>query len=270
MARTTEKKSTKSEVKQSKKVEPVVQASEDSSQEEDDVENLNSEDDEQEQDDEQDVKATETKRSRSAVVIPSLNTSQECQTLVDELLGQLKVLQTKLNKVNDRFKQLRKSEMKKGNKTQKSDKPRENYGFMKEEVVPDNVIDFLNEHCEPEEPYENGVQLSRRDVAREIHKYCEANELRAEGNRKDIVCDKNLATLFKITKDELVEFGQFQTYLARSYHDDWKEREATKAAKKAKDKAETSGDDEEVEETKPVKEVMKKSQKAGKSKQATA
>jgi chromatin remodeling complex protein RSC6 len=103
-------------------------------------------------------------------------------------------------------------------------------GFNKPTLVPESLVKFLG--------LESGVEMPRTKVTSALYTYVKSNGLQShmvEGklDKRTIVPDAKLRTLFGLGKDETIEFKTFQTHVSKLYN-------AEKAASEASAQLSTS------------------------------
>jgi chromatin remodeling complex protein RSC6 len=87
-------------------------------------------------------------------------------------------------------------------------------GFNKPTVVPDSLVQFLG--------LEQGAELPRTKVTSKLYDYIRSNGLQnhmvdGKVDKRTIVPDDKLRTLFGLKKGETIEFKTFQTYVSKLY-----------------------------------------------------
>jgi chromatin remodeling complex protein RSC6 len=88
-------------------------------------------------------------------------------------------------------------------------------GFNKPTLVPETLVKFLG--------LESGVEMPRTKVTSALYQYVKNNGLQShmvEGklDKRTIVPDVKLRTLFGLGKDETIEFKTFQTHVSKLYN----------------------------------------------------
>jgi chromatin remodeling complex protein RSC6 len=102
-------------------------------------------------------------------------------------------------------------EVKAGGKSRRSapKKDRAPSGFAKATPVPEALRKFLK--------IDEGVELPRTEVAKQIYAYVRDKDLRAKDDRRVIHPDKALQKLFSLKDGETLDFRNFQKQLSRHY-----------------------------------------------------
>lgn len=102
-------------------------------------------------------------------------------------------------------------EVKAGGKSRRSapKKDRAPSGFAKATPVPEGLRKFLK--------IDEGVELPRTEVAKQIYAYVRDKDLRAKDDRRVIHPDKALQKLFSLKDGETLDFRNFQKQLSRHY-----------------------------------------------------
>jgi chromatin remodeling complex protein RSC6 len=100
-------------------------------------------------------------------------------------------------------------------------------GFNKPTVVPETLVKFLG--------LESGVEMPRTKVTSALYAYVKSNGLQShmvEGklDKRTIVPDAKLRTLFGLGKDETIEFKTFQTHVSKLYNAEKVSAEASTSA----------------------------------------
>jgi chromatin remodeling complex protein RSC6 len=88
-------------------------------------------------------------------------------------------------------------------------------GFNKPTLVPETLVKFLG--------LESGVEMPRTKVTSALYQYVKTNGLQShmvdgKFDKRTIVPDAKLRTLFGLGKDETIEFKTFQTHVSKLYN----------------------------------------------------
>jgi upstream activation factor subunit UAF30 len=79
-------------------------------------------------------------------------------------------------------------------------------GFVKPTKISDELASFLGK--------ENGTEMARTDVTREINTYIRANNLQDKANGRKINPDNKLAVLLKLKKNDELTYFNLQKYMS--------------------------------------------------------
>jgi SWIB-domain-containing proteins implicated in chromatin remodeling len=85
-------------------------------------------------------------------------------------------------------------------------------GFLKPAVISDDLANFLGRP--------KGSVMSRKDVTKEIDTYVKAHNLQDPANRRTILPDKKLRSLFNIGKTDSLTYFNLQHYMKTHFTPD--------------------------------------------------
>lgn len=156
---------------------------------------------------------------------------RRCDVMEDRLkqaVSLFKEMKSELKEVRSEFKKEMKN-MKKGKKNRSSDKSNKGpSGFNKPELVPRALCEFLG--------LEEGSELKRTDVTKQLYNYIKSNNLQTEDDKRIIEPDDKLRKLFDMGSNDTIQFNTFQKYVAKVYRKDKEELDKKKNVDEKKDK----------------------------------
>lgn len=164
----------------------------------------------------------------------------EVKNRIDRELIKKSRLSLNLSKVLERKYKRDVKHAKKNRRSKTDRKNKEPSGFNKPSKVP---VEFY------EKPWncEEGEELPRTVLTKKVYDYIKEHDLKNQDDKRIINTDRTIRKLFHLTKDEVLQFKNFQTYMARLYNRDnlpeWVEEQVVtkkKGKKKKKGKAKTS------------------------------
>ena len=127
---------------------------------------------------------------------------------LDTALNTIRVLKTRLQKLEKQVHRDHKALVKKAN-GKRARKPRDpnapKSGFAKEGPVSDEMRKFLKMN-------KDGL-ISRTDVTKRIHEYCKGKNLQNPADKRQINADAPLRKLLKMSKDDDLTFFNLQKYM---------------------------------------------------------
>ena len=139
---------------------------------------------------------------------PYLDEFTSIITELDNALSTVRMLKTRMQKLEKRVHKEHKVLLKKAN-GKRARKPRDpnapKSGFAKEGPVSDEMRKFLG--------MKKDELISRTDVTKKIHEYCKAKDLQNPADKRHIKADAPLRKLLKMNKDDGLTFFNLQKYM---------------------------------------------------------
>ena len=124
---------------------------------------------------------------------------QQLGVLISSLKAEYRTLEKKWSReIKVAQKQSSKRKRKAGNRAPS--------GFVKPTKISDELASFLGK--------ENGTEMARTDVTREINTYIRAHKLQDKDNGRKINPDTKLATLLKLKKTDELTYFNLQKYMS--------------------------------------------------------
>jgi chromatin remodeling complex protein RSC6 len=114
-------------------------------------------------------------------------------------------LKTEYRSIEKRWSRELKTAQKTSGKKKKKNTNRQPSGFVKPTRISDELATFLGK--------ENGVEMARTQVTREINNYIRANSLQDKDNGRHINPDEKLSALLKIPDGENLTYFNLQKYM---------------------------------------------------------
>lgn len=146
-----------------------------------------------------------------------LKSDDDISQSFSELMKKLSILTTTFASLKQDFKTLEKryaKEMKQVNKEKdkrkkNSNKPRQPSGFVKPTNISQELAVFLGK--------QEGTQMARTEVTREINKYIRNNDLQDKSNGRKINPDDKLRVLLQVPTDDDLTYFNLQKYLSKHF-----------------------------------------------------
>ena len=149
------------------------------------------------------------------------NVEEVCDNAISmdfsNVLEQLLNIQTQVKSMVTVVKKLEKNvnkEINANNKTKKKSKdkdkaPRPLSGFAKPTLISQELCKFLNK--------DSGTEMARTDVTKIISQYIKDNNLQNPKNRREILPDKKLKNLLKVSDSDNVTYFNLQKYMKHHF-----------------------------------------------------
>lgn len=155
------------------------------------------------------------------VIAPSV--SDDFAVVLDQLTAarnQIRQLTTMVKALQKRTERDMKAAQK-TNRKRRVNGERAPSGFLKPAIISDDLANFLGRP--------KGSVMSRKDVTKEIDTYVKAHNLQDPANRRTILPDKKLRSLFNIGKSDSLTYFNLQHYMKTHFTPDASSSKASAA-----------------------------------------
>ena len=205
------------------------------------------------------VTNTETVEQEVAEATPK--TLLELMEEVDEVAKTVMSGQRRLNQLYKELERAHKREMRSARKNRKSSRnngeKKDPSGFNKPQLVP---IEF---HVQPWGCTED-QELPRTVLTKMVYDYIKEHGLQTEADKRVIMPDQTLKTLFHLKEGDKLEFKNFQTYMARLYKRNFDDDDDDEASVSGVSESESEVEAPVVKKTKGGKKASSRGKKGGK------
>ena len=151
---------------------------------------------------------TETAAVPEVAVLESVTKLQEFGAKIQQLTGIIAALKQDyktLDKVINREIKV----LQKNSKKRKANSNRQPSGFVKPTLISKDLAKFLGK--------ENGVEMARTEVSKEINQYIRANSLQDKDNGRIILADAKLKKLLNLNDSDELTYFNLQRYMKHHF-----------------------------------------------------
>ena len=128
--------------------------------------------------------------------------------MIDKLTDSISTMKTLIQEVKILKKEHAKNEKASRKKVKKEKDPNRPAPFTKPVKISDELRTFLKKEDE---------DISRTEVTQMMYAYIKENNLQNPENKRQFILNDVLATLFKLNKDESMEYFKLQTHMKQHY-----------------------------------------------------
>jgi chromatin remodeling complex protein RSC6 len=141
-------------------------------------------------------------------VLESVTKLQEFGTKIQQLAGIIAALKQDY-KTLDKIVNREMKVLQKNSKKRKANSNRQPSGFVKPTLISKDLAKFLGK--------ENGVEMARTEVSKEINQYIRANSLQDKSNGRIILADAKLKKLLNLNDTDELTYFNLQRYMKHHF-----------------------------------------------------